>query len=741
MISRRKREKKNCKMANKQASLLENRNNKGITLVALVITIVVIIILAMITIVFIFGENGLLLKAQEAKKMSEIENTREKLEMATGTAIIDGKGTTTIDDYFEIIENEEIIGNKETDTDDNGDGTYDVVTEDGLIFEVMPVPEKDNADDILIDYKGEATGPRIKNVNATTTTNSATIEVEAENAENAVYKYEYKKEGEDNWQTVEGETGSTCTINNLEENEIYNIRVTVEVASGGNKGTATKEINVRTGEMPTGAITFEEEQWQGDGTASVVVHSSEEGYTIQYQIVETGSITDPDELEEANWKPIENGEQITGIQHNQTAYARLWDGHNGSSYANADVKDTEVPQNATISLSSNNVTTGTTVTATVTHVDNESGVDITKCKYIWNQSSEKLGTDESLYTDGTFKMNKEQISKQINEIGIHYLHVLTIDRAGNKWETVSEAVENTNTAPSAPTVAFSSKTNTSLTVTAKASDAEGDNLSYTLYAGTEQGKLDKVSSPVEVAQNQTATITVSGLTSYTYYYWRVDVSDGRETTRGTEQSRIRTYCYTTKCTKGYTTANGKDCSTCGGDGTISSTSTCTKCGGDKTITSTTTCTSCSGLGSSYCYGTMEYDDYDPATGGSQTRCQLCGSTILKGQGRYKAHYICTECGRTKTITVDNNCRNDLYQQSYSCTGRITCQTCRGIGEVTTTVTCTNCGGTGSITTNKQCTTCGGDGKVTKYTNCIHGYSRTHYWCAHGNDMGVSEHDK
>ncbi len=204
MISRRKREKKNCKMANKQASLLENRNNKGITLVALVITIVVIIILAMITIVFIFGENGLLLKAQEAKKMSEIENTREKLEMATGTAIIDGKGTTTIDDYFEIIENEEIIGNKETDTDDNGDGTYDVVTEDGLIFEVMPVPEKDNADDILIDYKGEATGPRIKNVNATTTTNSATIEVEAENAENAVYKYEYKKEGEDNWQTVEG---------------------------------------------------------------------------------------------------------------------------------------------------------------------------------------------------------------------------------------------------------------------------------------------------------------------------------------------------------------------------------------------------------------------------------------------------------------------------------------------------------------------------------------------------------
>lgn len=219
------------------------KNKNGITLIALVLTIVIIIILAMITIAFLFGENGLLTKTQEAKKMSEIENAREKLEMATGTAIIDGKGITTIDDYFDLIESEGIIGNKENDTSDNGDGTYEVVTEDGFIFQVMPVPEKDNAEDILIDYIGETNGPRIKNVEATTTTNSATIKVEAENAENAVYKYEYKKDGEDSWQVVDGATGDTCTIEELEENQIYNIRVTVEVASGGNKGTATREIS------------------------------------------------------------------------------------------------------------------------------------------------------------------------------------------------------------------------------------------------------------------------------------------------------------------------------------------------------------------------------------------------------------------------------------------------------------------------------------------------------------------
>ena len=614
---------------NSMEQAIKLKSQRGITLVALVITIVVTIILAMITINFLFGENGLITKAQEAVQMSKIEDTREKLEMATGTAIIDGKGTTSMDEYIDIIIKEEIVGSTEDVTDDEGDGVYEIITNDGFIFEATPVPDKDNADDIILEYVGLANGPRIKNITATTTTNSATIEVEAVNAENAVYKYEYKKNGESDWQTVEGETGSTCTINNLEENVIYNIRVTVEVTSGGNKGTATREINVRTGEMPTGAITFEQETWQGDGTASVVVHSSQEGYTIQYQIVATGSVTDPEELEEANWKPVGNGEAVTGIEHNQTVYARLWDGTNGSSYANADIKDTEVPQvsataggttsnsvavsvqvsdnesgmiesptytysikqtsepdssyktpsgasnitansytftgltketsydvkvevngdkagnigigylanqttgsitggdeaiqtgaitfgnitwsnnlasitvstntnytiqyqvngtaddgwetianggtignlsypsmvyarlydgtnygsyasagiidntnpqNATINLSSTNVTTGTNVTATVTHNDAESGPEITQCRYVWNTSSGKIGTNESSYTRGAFSSNGQQISTSFSNPATYYLHVLTVDKAGNKWETVSSGI-------------------------------------------------------------------------------------------------------------------------------------------------------------------------------------------------------------------------------------------------------------------------------------------------------------
>ena len=44
------------------------KNNKGITLIALVITIVVLLILAGVTIAALSGDNGILTRAKEAKE-------------------------------------------------------------------------------------------------------------------------------------------------------------------------------------------------------------------------------------------------------------------------------------------------------------------------------------------------------------------------------------------------------------------------------------------------------------------------------------------------------------------------------------------------------------------------------------------------------------------------------------------------------------------------------------------------
>ena len=52
------------------------KKNKGITLIALVITIIVLLILAGVTINTLFGQNGIMQKANKAK----IENEKKRKE-------------------------------------------------------------------------------------------------------------------------------------------------------------------------------------------------------------------------------------------------------------------------------------------------------------------------------------------------------------------------------------------------------------------------------------------------------------------------------------------------------------------------------------------------------------------------------------------------------------------------------------------------------------------------------------
>ena len=148
---------------------------RGITLIALVVTIVVLLILAGITISLVFSENGVANKAREAEENTKIAQVREKLELAKGPEYIEGNGKYNPDNYFQRIENEEIINDKEKDVIDNGDGTYEVTTSEGYIFIITLVPSKDNVEDIQIDYSGKADGPRIRKITVTSkTTNSVT---------------------------------------------------------------------------------------------------------------------------------------------------------------------------------------------------------------------------------------------------------------------------------------------------------------------------------------------------------------------------------------------------------------------------------------------------------------------------------------------------------------------------------------------------------------------------------------
>ena len=59
-----------------------NRNERGITLIALVVTIIVLLLLAGVSISMLTGQNGILNRAAEAKEKTEVAQKEEEKDQA-----------------------------------------------------------------------------------------------------------------------------------------------------------------------------------------------------------------------------------------------------------------------------------------------------------------------------------------------------------------------------------------------------------------------------------------------------------------------------------------------------------------------------------------------------------------------------------------------------------------------------------------------------------------------------------
>ena len=180
---------------------------------------------------------------------------------------------------------------------------------------------------------------------------------------------------------------------------------------------------------PEGAVQISEPNWS-NGTASVTITTSETGFTLQYQI---GGV------DEAKWTNITSGKSISDLTLGQTIYARLYNGKEGSKTADMTIADLNKPQDAGISLSGTSTNTEGSITATITLKDNESGVNAISSRWIYNTTSGAIGENESSYTGGSFSSG-QTITLKATTAGTYYLHVLTVDNAGNKKETISSAV-------------------------------------------------------------------------------------------------------------------------------------------------------------------------------------------------------------------------------------------------------------------------------------------------------------
>ena len=106
-----------------------NQKNHGITLIALVITIIVLLILAGVTIATLTGSNGILTRANEASRESEIASVKEQAQLDITNWIAEelkNGRDGTIDEWTDI---KTIL---DTANPDEGNRYYVEVTEDGV---------------------------------------------------------------------------------------------------------------------------------------------------------------------------------------------------------------------------------------------------------------------------------------------------------------------------------------------------------------------------------------------------------------------------------------------------------------------------------------------------------------------------------------------------------------------------------------------------------------------------------
>jgi len=114
----------------------KSKRMSGITLIALVITIIVLLILAGVTVATLTGDNGILTKAQIAKKNIEQEKELEKIKLAVNSSEILDDGKITTEKLRKELDNENLHGELRGDGDwvYKGDKSVYIITKKGEVY-------------------------------------------------------------------------------------------------------------------------------------------------------------------------------------------------------------------------------------------------------------------------------------------------------------------------------------------------------------------------------------------------------------------------------------------------------------------------------------------------------------------------------------------------------------------------------------------------------------------------------
>jgi len=422
---------------NKTGTLKQYRNQKGVTIIALVITIIVLIILAGATLNILLGENGLMKKSKDAKEETKIAELTEKLELEKGPVQLNNDGIVTLETYLDHIKEQGIID--DDCIEETGDEKSRFITvEDEYVYLV----EDEENGNVKITYQGKLKDlvPNVIIKVTNTTTNSITVKIEGSRIENIEYYIKNVTTGEEYALKATNTTGE-YTFTGLIQNNEYQIQIKAK----NKNGTTTKET------QPIKTMTIENLT-----QANTNFTYSPEGWTNQdVTVTANPAVTLPSGVIVQTSKDLNKWDDSTSqtFTQNEKMYVRLWDGVNESSYAIAQVSKID----KILPVVGEPETTTNTITMTAT--DDASG--------IIGYNITTTTTPPTEFIDCPETMNFSTTIDKLRQSTTYYLWVK--DKAGNvsaAKEAPTKTVVSLTSANTTFTYSPSGWTNGNVTVTA-----------------------------------------------------------------------------------------------------------------------------------------------------------------------------------------------------------------------------------------------------------------------------------
>ena len=341
------------------------KQNKGITLLNVVVVIIILIILAGVSINLLIGENGIITKAKKSREEQKIAELSEKLELVKAPTQVDKLDTViTVDEYLEELQQPNAVDFSVDEIERVDEDNAYVTVADKYVF---LVEYKENKK-LIITYQGKAEElkPRITKIELSNTTNSITAKVEATRAEK--YKFYIKDKIDGEYEYKEEDKKGEYTYSNLGQNKEYYIKI----EAINKNGQVESKVKRTTGGMPELTVgelisTTTPEGWVNTNkTTKIEIRTDKDvtGVRLQYTKLPENATTE--DYKKAQWiNYTSNGIES---EKNETIAIRLWDGTNETS--RMAVKVEKIDKTVPIITE----TTANTNTITIKATDEASGI-------------------------------------------------------------------------------------------------------------------------------------------------------------------------------------------------------------------------------------------------------------------------------------------------------------------------------------------------------------------------------